>query len=143
LFGSLASYAFSDAVSAGASGAIFGLAGAITVFFVSYRDNFGARGRSILQNMLFIIGINLVFGITVPGIDNWGHIGGLVGGALVAWGLLPKYKMPNVLQPSELGLAQREIEQEERALRSLLWVSICISILVFATQFVTRAIHGG
>ena len=45
---------------------------------------------AILQNMLFIIGLNLVFGLTMPGIDNWGHIGGLVGGALVALGLLPQ-----------------------------------------------------
>ena len=42
LFGSLASYAFSPAISAGASGAIFALAGAITVYFLRYHENFGA-----------------------------------------------------------------------------------------------------
>src|SRR5690606_38320034 len=52
LFGSLASYAFSPVPSAGASGAIFGLAGAATVYFMRFRENFGARGRAILQNML-------------------------------------------------------------------------------------------
>ena len=45
LTGSVASYAFSDAASAGASGAIFALVGAITVYFLRYRENFGARGR--------------------------------------------------------------------------------------------------
>lgn len=133
LFGSLASYAFSDAVSAGASGAIFGLAGAITVFFMRYRDNFGAHGRSILQNMLVIIGINLVFGLTVPGIDNWGHIGGLIGGALVAFGLMPRYNIPAVYQPTVV-----EIEQEDRRLIGALWVSVTIALLIFGVDFVTR-----
>ncbi|MFN2203776.1 MAG: rhomboid family intramembrane serine protease [Caldilineaceae bacterium] len=138
LFGSLASYAFSDSISAGASGAIFGLAGAITVFFLRYRDNFGKQGRSILQSMAFIIGLNLIFGLTVPGIDNWGHIGGLVGGAVVAYGLLPRYKAPDLLQPGP-----QVIEQEERVIHSLLWVSVCVAVLVFAVEFVTRSVHGG
>ncbi|MEZ4614317.1 MAG: rhomboid family intramembrane serine protease [Caldilineaceae bacterium] len=43
MWGSVASYAFSDALSAGASGAIFGLAGATTIYFLRYRENFGAR----------------------------------------------------------------------------------------------------
>jgi rhomboid protease GluP len=138
LFGSLASYAFSESISAGASGAIFGLAGAITVFFLRYRENFGAQGRSILQNMAFIIGLNLIFGLTVPGIDNWGHIGGLVGGAVVAYGLLPRYKTPDLFLPGP-----QMIEQEERVIHSLLWVSICVAVLVFAVEFVTRTVHGG
>jgi rhomboid protease GluP len=94
LFGSLASYAFSPYPSAGASGAIFGLAGATTIYFLRYRENFGARGRAILQNMLLVIGINLLFGMTAQNIDNWGHMGGLVGGAILATGMLPKYRAP-------------------------------------------------
>ena len=66
----------------------------LTVYFFFFRENFGAQGRAMLQNMLVVIVINLVFGLTVPGIDNWGHIGGLVGGALVAHGLLPRYRAP-------------------------------------------------
>jgi hypothetical protein len=89
--------------------------------------------------MLFIIGINLVFGFTMRGIDNWGHIGGLVGGALVAIGLLPRYKTPDIYAPGET----QEIQQEGRTLHSLIWVSICIGILAVAIQFVTRSIHGG
>lgn len=137
LFGSFASYAFSPVPSAGASGAIFGLAGAIIVYFLRYRENFGARGRAILQNMLLIIGINLVFGMTAQGIDNWGHIGGLVGGALVAYGLLPRYKAPAVLVPGP-----QVIEQEDRSVQSLLWVGVCVVILVLGVEFVTRTIYG-
>lgn len=136
LFGSLASYAFSPVPSAGASGAIFGLAGATTVYFLRYRENFGARGRAILQNMLLIIGINLVFGLTAPGIDNWGHVGGLVGGALVAFGLLPRYAAPAVILPGS-----QPLQEETRTFHYALWVTVCIVVLVLGVEFATRARH--
>ena len=125
LSGSLASYAFSPAPSAGASGAIFGLAGAITVYFLKYRENFGAQGKAILQNMLFIIVINMVFGLSVGNIDNWGHIGGLIGGALVAWGLLPRYSAPTVVR-----MGAQPIAEENRRLIELFWVSVVVGLLV-------------
>lgn len=129
LAGSLASFAFSPAISAGASGAIFGLAGAITVYFLRYRDNFGARGQAILQNMLVVIGINLIFGLTARGIDNWGHIGGLVGGALAAWGLLPRY-----LPPALLSAQPQPLQQAQRSSAELLWVLLLIALLWLALQ---------
>ena len=135
LTGSLASYAFSDAPSAGASGAIFGLAGAIIVYFLRYRENFGARGRAILQNMLLIIGINLVFGLSASGIDNWGHIGGLVGGAIVAYGLLPHYKAPSVIVPDAQAL-----EEEQRTLVHLTWVVLCVGLLLLGLSLATRSV---
>lgn len=49
------------------------------------------------MNVLFVIGINLVFGFTVPGIDNAGHIGGLIGGFL-ATGIVHFPKKRRVLQ---------------------------------------------
>ncbi|MBV7329647.1 rhomboid family intramembrane serine protease [Chloroflexi bacterium TSY] len=100
LFGSVASYAYVQAPSAGASGAIFGLIGASTVYFLRYRENFGQRGRLMLQNMIGVIAVNLVFGFAVPGIDNASHLGGLLGGALVAWGMLPNYQRPSLASPS-------------------------------------------
>ncbi len=97
LFGSLASFAFSPSVSAGASGAVFALTGAAAVYFFRYRENFGSHGRSVLQNMIFIIAVNLAFGLAGSGVDNWGHIGGLVGGLLLGYGLLPYYAPPRAL----------------------------------------------
>lgn len=132
LCGSLASYAFSPAVSAGASGAIFGLAGALTVYFLKYRDNFGQQGRAILQNMLVVIAINLVFGMTMRGIDNWGHIGGLVGGAVVAWGLLPRYAAPAIVRPGP-----QELATEVRTTSELLWVAVIAALFVAGVIFVT------
>ncbi len=149
LLGSLASYAFSPAISAGASGAIFGLAGATTVYFWRYRDNFGKRGRAILQNMLLIIGINLFFGFTAPGIDNWGHMGGLVGGALLAWGLLPRYGKP---EPTFASLAQERtgklaeqqaLAEVSRTLPEIAAVAIFIAALIFVLQWVTNGYLAG
>lgn len=94
LFGSLGSYAFSPSVSAGASGAIFAITGAAAVYFYRYRENLGARGRSVLQNMILVLVINFAFGLAGSGVDNWGHFGGLVGGVLVSIGLLPRYQAP-------------------------------------------------
>ena len=130
LFGSLASYIFSAVPSAGASGAIFGLIGAATVYFLRYQNNFGARGRAILQNMVIVIVINLIFGLSMPGIDNWGHIGGLIGGALVAWGLLPRYASPSVVR-----LGPQPMVEEPQVAREVLWAIACLAILWLGLQF--------
>ncbi|UII54860.1 rhomboid family intramembrane serine protease [Cytobacillus spongiae] len=92
LFGSLASFLFSPNISAGASGAIFGCFGALLYFGLIYPKLFF---RTMGMNVIVVIAINLVFGFTVPGIDNAGHIGGLVGGFL-ATGIVhfPKKKKP-------------------------------------------------
>lgn len=80
--GSMLSLAFSyNTVSAGASGAIFGLLGALLYFGYYYRTYLGAVMRtSIIPVILF----NLVIGFLSSGIDNAAHIGGLVGGVLIA-----------------------------------------------------------
>lgn len=77
--GSVASFLFSSSLSAGASGAIFGCFGALLYIGVTNPQLFF---RTMGMNVLFLVGINLVFGFTIPGIDNAGHIGGLVGGFL-------------------------------------------------------------
>jgi len=70
-----------DAVSVGASGAIFGLFGALIYFGYSYR---GYIGSMIKGQMITIVIYNLLMGFLIPGIDMWGHIGGLIGGLLTA-----------------------------------------------------------
>lgn len=80
-FGSLASLLFSPNISAGASGAIFGCFGALLYFGTVYPKLFK---RTMGANIFLVIGINLMFGFSVSGIDNAGHIGGLVGGFLAA-----------------------------------------------------------
>lgn len=133
LFGSLASYAFSPSPSAGASGAIFGLAGCLIIYFYLYRENFGARGRAIFYNMLMVIGINLVFGLSQAHIDNWGHMGGLFGGALVTIGMLPKYRRPDTI-----AYGVNIMEEEPRQWLQIGWVVICLVIWYLGVQWATQ-----
>lgn len=80
--GSLLSIAFThNTISAGASGAIFGLLGSILYFGYYYR---AYLGNNIKRSILPVIIINLVIGFTTTGIDNAAHIGGLVGGAILS-----------------------------------------------------------
>lgn len=86
----MASFAFSPVISAGASGAIFGLFGALLYFGVFYRDLFF---KTMGFNVLMLLGINLLFGMIMPMVDNAAHIGGLIGGFLAsALVHLPKKK---------------------------------------------------
>lgn len=79
--GVLASFIYSPNLSAGASGAIFGCFGALLYFGVAKPRLFW---RTLGLNILVVLGINLAFGFTIPGIDNAGHIGGLIGGFAAA-----------------------------------------------------------
>lgn len=92
LFGNVAYYLFGGAIlSAGASGAVFGLIGAEVAFFLRNRDVFGKFGRERLSNLAVLIGINLVFGFTVRGINNYAHLGGLLSGLALGLMLAPQY----------------------------------------------------
>jgi len=82
--GNVASFLLSPAPSLGSSTAIFGLLGAQGAFLYQNRELFGKRAQRALANIITIAGINLFIGLS-PGIDNWGHIGGLIGGGLFAW----------------------------------------------------------
>lgn len=69
------------AVSAGASGAIFGLMGSL--FYVAIRNR-GRLGRISGKGMFIMIALSLYFGITSGGVDNAAHIGGLICGFLLS-----------------------------------------------------------
>ncbi|UOR12311.1 rhomboid family intramembrane serine protease [Halobacillus amylolyticus] len=81
IFGGLASFMLNPQVAAGASGAIFGLFGALLYFGVHYKRLFF---RTMGYNLIFVIGINLAFGILVPQVDNGAHMGGLLGGFIAS-----------------------------------------------------------
>ena len=82
--GSLFSLVGGASVSAGASGAIFGLLGSLLYFGYHYRLYLS----SVLKNQIIpIIIVNLAIGFILPGIDNLAHIGGLIGGYLITMAL--------------------------------------------------------
>ena len=78
-----------NVVSVGASGAIFGLMGALLYFGYHYRVYLGTVIRS---QIIPIIILNLVLGFVISGINNFAHIGGLVGGVLISMAVGVKYK---------------------------------------------------
>lgn len=78
--------------SLGASGAIFGVAGAIAVFFQRHKQIFGPHSDEILQNLGRTLAINVAYGFMSRGVDNWGHMGGLLGGAAAGYLLGPALK---------------------------------------------------
>jgi membrane associated rhomboid family serine protease/Tfp pilus assembly protein PilF len=88
--GALLSMSLSKNVSVGASGAIFGIAGAMLVTGYAHRDVIPPRwGRAFGKGMIPFIALNLALGFSVHGIDNWGHLGGLATGALLAFVIPP------------------------------------------------------
>jgi membrane associated rhomboid family serine protease len=68
--------------SIGASGAVFGLFGAILVIYRKYRAD--------IKSVLITVGLNLAIGFTIPNIDWRAHVGGLLGGAVAAKVLIHK-----------------------------------------------------
>ena len=84
LMGSLLSMTFNDAASIGASGAIFGLMGSLVYFGYHYRVYLG---NVIKSQILPLIVLNLALGFMLTGVDNFAHIGGLIGGSIISVGL--------------------------------------------------------
>jgi len=134
LFGSVASYAFSPALSAGASGAIFALLGATVLYFFRFRENFGQKGQEILRSMLVVLVLNLVMGGALANVDNWGHLGGLAGGLLVAAGLFPRYRLPEVIR-----LGRQPLVRDSNTARQIGWVLLCVFLLLLAFWLATQA----
>jgi len=80
-----------ETLAAGASGAIFGVFGALGVFYLANRQALGRYGAGAITNWLFWLGLNLVFGFTNSGsIGIWDHIGGLVAGMIIGALLIPR-----------------------------------------------------
>ncbi len=77
----LLSIGLGNYTSVGASGAIFGLFGALIYFGNSYRGYIGALVKS---QVVPIVIYNLLMGFFIPGIDMWGHVGGLISGIITA-----------------------------------------------------------
>ena len=93
LMGSLFSITFNgNAASIGASGAIFGLMGALVYFGYHYRVYLG---NVIKSQIIPLIVFNLVLGFVMSGVDNSAHIGGLIGGTLATISLGIKDKSTN------------------------------------------------
>ena len=82
LGGSIFSYLFNaNSISVGASGAIFGLLGAMIIFGIRHKNKIG---KAYIINLFKVLLINIFIGVTLSNIDNGAHIGGLIFGCISA-----------------------------------------------------------
>ncbi|PIN20057.1 Rhomboid family protein [Handroanthus impetiginosus] len=89
------SYWFCKAPSVGASGAIFGLVGSFAMFVLRHRGMVKGT-EDDLRHIGRVIVINMAIGLLTQGVDNWGHVGGLIGGAAVSWLVGPAWEVVSV-----------------------------------------------
>jgi rhomboid protease GluP len=120
--GNVFSFLLTDGYSSvGASTAVFGLIAAEGVFFYQNRKLFGGQARQAIGNAVVIIAVNLFIGLS-PGIDNWGHVGGLLGGAMFAWFAGPSWKVIGIFPDFHL--------EDQRDLREVM-MGASVTVLVF------------
>lgn len=84
-------YFMPQEISVGASGAIFGLVGAYSIFVLMHRRAFRNGGIPVLLWLVIVVVGNLSIGLFVPNVDNYAHIGGLLSGCLLGWWFTPLY----------------------------------------------------
>jgi len=130
--GNVLSFIVSPYASIGASTAIFGLVSAEIVFIYRNRMLFGSRARNMLLNLGLVVVVNLALGLQ-PGIDNWGHLGGLIGGLIFGWVAGPRYQ----IQPNDTGLELKDVHSRHEAL----WGAL-LSAGLFTAAVIGRMIAG-
>jgi len=129
MFGNVFSFLFTAAPSVGASTSIFGLVAAEAVYVYRNRHLFGRTAQPMLFNIALIIFINLAMGM-LPGIDYWGHLGGLIGGLIFAWMAGPIYEMTLTSFGSTL------MEKENSHLERAVLVELILIFLAALTKFI-------
>jgi rhomboid protease GluP len=91
--GNVLSFLVTPNPSLGASTAVFGLLAAEGMFIFRNRQLLGNRANRALTNLLYIAGVNLLIGFTTSGVDNFGHLGGILGGLIFTWFGGPRWKL--------------------------------------------------
>jgi rhomboid protease GluP len=139
--GSLLSFAFNPHLSAGASGAIFGLIGALGVYLFRHRQAFGQLGQRRLWDVIGVALYNLVFGFVTPGIDNLGHLGGLVSGVVLGWLVGPRYSVVLTAEGQPLVVDSNQWRRYWPGLAAAVFVLIVSTGLVMWKQSDSATVH--
>ena len=127
LWGNTLSFLLSPSPSLGASTAIFGLIAAQGVYIFKNRHLLGSAARPMLMNIVMVVLVNLMLGLS-PGIDNWGHIGGLLGGFFFAWFAGPSFGIVENL------FGQSVVVRDDKKPKLIFAAGIAIAIAVVLLQ---------
>jgi rhomboid protease GluP len=131
LTGNVFSFMLTQASSLGSSTAIFGLLGAEGIFIYQHRDLLGERFKGALRQIIQVALINLLIGLS-PGIDNWGHIGGLLGGVAFTWFAGPLFQLEGNFPLVELkDKRSRDLANVVFLIMALLLLALVWLILTF------------
>ena len=87
--------------------------------------------------MVVVLALNLVIGLGSGFIDNWGHIGGLLGGMLVTFGIMPRYRQPEVLR-----LGAQPLAITDRRPAEIAWTVLCLIVLAAGVYAATLYRYG-
>lgn len=131
-----------DVMSVGASGAVFAIFGAEMIYLYQHRKLLGVQGQMQLRNFVVIALMNLFIGFATTlntggvRIDNWGHIGGLLGGLVLAWYIGPIFipkrhpERPNALIVEDINPLERRYQPVIAFISALLLVLILATLLM-------------
>ncbi len=130
VMGNVASFVAGPHLSVGASGAVFGIFGAFGMYLLLNRRLLGQVGRQQLTSIGVIVGINIVFGLSVSGVDNAAHIGGLIAGALVAFLVAPRERLIASTSPfSFVGTPRMTLQTGQQPVSRLVGAVVVIAVI--------------
>lgn len=121
--GNVLSFFFTTNPSLGSSTAIFGLLAAEGIFVITNRKFFGTNYQRMIINIAGIALVNLMIGLTTARIDNWGHLGGLLGGIIFAYIAGPRWEAKGFSDQLEIVDTQED---------SKVWLGAATVLVIFS-----------
>lgn len=117
--GNALSSTFQSAPAVGASGAIFGLVGAYGVFVKRNEAFFGKSGDRAFASIQRTTILNLALGAFSHNIDNWGHLGGIAGGAIYSYAFGPRLALMSLPGGGQVVVNRPIIQMPEGVTRKI------------------------
>ena len=113
-------------IGVGASGAIFGIFGALGVYAFTNRAVFGLISRRLVGSVLGLSALNLLLPLADPQVDGWAHVGGLLTGVLAALAAGPWLSTAHMASP------ERMLEDRRAPVMVVVGIGIVVVAVVLA-----------
>ena len=140
ILGNVVSFLAGPNLGVGASGAVFGILGAFGVYLLLNRRLLSQMGRQQLTTIGVIVAINVVLGLSISGIDNAAHFGGLLAGGLVALLIAPRERLFAVETPFNFGTPRMALRSgAQPASRVLVAIILIVAIATAITWFESQS----